>query len=527
MNYIKYCLIAFLIGLLVYACKNPLEDIVISIKDPIATSAIKIYYINANYADTARVPKNLKITFIGKDADKIVNSVGGKKISVSKDGLLGIAISSESTTRPIKFTVVAEAEGFLSSVEEIEINGTGNIERTSRMFKLNSLPAGISLGLGTIESGSNGSASSSISTNGKIEQTQLSIPIGLITKDKTGQTISGKLSYVLTHYDVSAKNYVPSSYTFYNAIGLDGKVLKPFDFNPFGFFSISIFNEKFERVANLSKPVELVVEVSENYLRVNGNKLRAGEKIPFWGYINGTWKMLSEVILNRNERGRLEVKVSVSDATYYAFGEMIEICEKGPNFTISSKLAGLDTYYYAKLLDVTTGVQTGAFYMNLNNGAVANISGQRPYKNKVTMHLFNYNNHYGGDLNNNPIFKSEPFDICEDKKITVDASTLLEPKSVTLEITIKCPEGKVLDESQFPAAMQLQYQLSGTNNNWTDLITLTRAIRKVKTYKLNFGKKYNLRATTNPAQGWPFLQRDTTIKQDYFLLKLDGQGYCK
>ena len=75
--------------------------------------------------------------------------------------------------------------------------------------------------------------------------------------------------------------------------------------------------------------------------------------------------------------------------------------------------------------------------------------------------------------------------------------------------------------------VQLQYQLSCTNNNWTDLLTLTRTIRKMKTYKLNFGKKYNLRAITNAVQRWLFLQRNTNIKQDYFLLKLDGQGFCR
>ena len=527
MTYLKYFLLVLVIGSGMYACKNPFEDIVISIKDPIASSAIKIYYVNANTKDTARVPKNLKITFLGKDADRVVNSVGTKKISVSNDGLLGIAISPDYLTRPVKITVLAEAEGFLPSVEEIIITGTENIERTSRMFKPSNLPAGVSIGVGSVESGSNGSTSSSITTDGKKEQAQINIPAGLITKDNTGQTIGGKLSYLLTYYDISAKNYVPSSSTFYNAIGIDNKVLKPFDFNPFGFFSLNIINEKFEQVANFSKPVELVVEINENNLKLNGDKLKVGDKIPLWGYLNGTWKMLNEIVLERNDKRKLAVKISISEATYYAFGEMIEICEKGPNFTVSSKFAGMDTYYYAKLLDAITGVQTGALFMNLNNGAVTNLSGQRPSKNKVTMNLYNYNNHYGGELNNKPIFTSEPFDICENKKIIVDALPLSEPKSVTLEITIKCPQGKVLDESQFPAAMQLQYQLSGTNNNWTDLLTLTRSVRKVKTYKLNFGKKYNLRATTNPAQGWPFLQRDTTIRQDYFLLKLDGQGYCK
>lgn len=527
MAYIKYCFIFLLIGLGIYACKNPLEDIEISIKDPIANSAIKIYYVNANSADTARIPKNLKITFLGKDVDKMVNSVGGKKISLSSDGLLGIAISPEYLIRPVKITVLAEEDGYLPSIEEFEITGTGNVERTSRMFKPISLPSGINIGITSVESGRNGSESRIIRTGGKKECAQLTIPAGLITADKTGQIISGQLSYTLFNYDVSAQNFIPSSHTIYNATGLDNKILKPFDLNAFGFFSLNVFNENFERVTNFSKPVDLVVEISENYLRVNENKLKVGDKIPFWGYINGNWKMLNEVVLERNENGRLDVKVSILDVTYYAFGEMIEICEKSPSFTVTSKFAGMDTYYFAKFLDVVTGVQTGALFMSLNNGAIAKITGQRLRTNKVVMQLYNYNNHYGSDLNNNPIFKSEPFDICEDKKIMVDALPLPEPQSVTLEITIKCPTGKVLDESKFPAAMQLQYQLSGTNNNWTDLLTLTRSVRKIKTYKLNFGKKYNLRATTNPAQGWPFLQRDTTIKQDYFLLKLDGQAYCK
>ena len=47
MSYLKYCFIFLITVLGIYACKNPLEDIEIAIKDPIANSAIKIYYINA------------------------------------------------------------------------------------------------------------------------------------------------------------------------------------------------------------------------------------------------------------------------------------------------------------------------------------------------------------------------------------------------------------------------------------------------------------------------------------------------
>jgi hypothetical protein len=522
----KYYIAFILLVLALTACKDPLEGVTISIKDPIASSTVKIYYVNGNYADTARIPKNLKISIIGPDADKIVNSTGSKKISVSKEGLLGVAVSPDYTTRPVKFKIIGESDGFLTSIEEIEISGTGNITRTAQMFKFSNLPNGMNMAIGTLTSGSGGSAALTFGTSGKGEQATMTVPVDIITKDKAGQNVEGKLTWVLNNYSNAARNYVPSSYTFYNAIDLNNKILKPFDFNPFGFFSISIFNEKFEQVSSFSKPVQVMVELNENTLKLDGTKLKVGDTVPFWGFINGTWKLLANVVLGRNDSGKLFASVSVTNATYFAFGEMIEICDKGLSFTINSKLNAMDTYYLAKFLDVKTGGQVRAFYTSFNNGTNVSVTGLRPYPNKVTMQLFNYNNHYGGDPNV-PIYKSEPFDVCEDKKISVNV-TIPEPKSVTLEITIKCPVGKVLDESQFPAVMQLQYQLSGSNpNNWTDLLTLTRTVRKVTTYKLQLGSKYNLRATTNAAQGWPFLQRDTTIKQDYFLLKLDGQGYCK
>jgi hypothetical protein len=388
------------------------------------------------------------------------------------------------------------------------------------LFKTGSLPTGITMSSGNIQAKN----SQPLLLKTANDQAQLSLPDDVVYKDKEGQTLTGELSVSLTYFTNGAKAFIPSSSLVYNAIGTDGKLFKPFEFNTFGFFSVKIFNEKAEEVATLSKPFTALVEVSEEFPHANGTKLKEGDKIPYWVFWNNQWLLLGETLLKRNASGKLETQIGFGVATTYAFGEMIPVCERGPNLVTNSPFVGMDTYYFAKLIEASSGKVLDNFYMSLNNAANLSLAGKK--KNTVIMQLYNYNNHYGGNLTQ-PVFQTAPFDLCDEKNIKVDV-VIPQPKSVTLEITIKCPQGKVLDESEFPAEMQIQYQPQGASSTeWRDLMTLTRAIRKVTSYKLNIGSKYSLRASTNPAQGWPFYQRDTTIKQDYYLLKLDGQAYCK
>jgi hypothetical protein len=145
MKFSRLLLISLFLGFIIYSCKNPLEDVIIKTKDALASSAIKISYYNANYSDPEKLPTDLKITITGPDADKIVNSVGGKKITYSKEGILGIAVSPDYSTRPLKFSVVAEATGYLTSIKEFVLTDQRNYNITQGLFKKSNLPSGLSV----------------------------------------------------------------------------------------------------------------------------------------------------------------------------------------------------------------------------------------------------------------------------------------------------------------------------------------------------------------------------------------------
>lgn len=523
----RFLLLVSLIAIIGYACKDPLEGVVIKTKDALSTSAIKIRYYNANYGDPERLPKDFKISIIGTDASKIVNSVGGKKITFSKEGLLGIAVSPDYTDRPLKFSVVAEAEGYLTSIREFQLTDQRNIDLSVGLLKIANLPGGLSLNQNSGKASSNGAASAlTIDTKGKKEGATWVISEGTILKDQYNQPVEGKLTAILTYYEGTgnAKNFVPNAWTVYNAVDLNGKTLKPFEFNNFCFFQTELFNEQFQKVTSFSQPSDVTVEINENALHTTGNKLKVGDKIIFWGFLDGVWKQMGEVVIRINGNGKFEVTVKISKAGYYTFGEMNPVCEKGPIVSVSSKFTGCDIYYYVKLIDAVKGTEIGAFWLNPNNGSKTSLAGRR--QNTVYMQLFDYNWEYGGDLTK-PIYQSAPFDLCEEKTINVNIP-IQQPTPITMELVIKCPEGKTLNEADFPAEMYSQYRLTGSDpNSWRDLFKLTRTNRKLTTNKVQLGKRYVLRSTTNPAQGWPFLQKDTTITQAYYLIKINGEQYCK
>jgi len=524
MKYLGYSILLIFLISLIDACDNPLENVSIKIKDALTSSAINLTYRNAVSNDTTMVPKNIKFTFLGEDVEAIVSSVGNNKISISREGILGIAISPTYSKRPANIVVAASLEGYITDLNYISLSNTANINRTIRMFNVNNLPKGMSVDIKKIESTELLSNTNSFNTNGKNEQVSISIDNSSALKGIKSNILSGKISFVLSHFENVARDFVPSNYTIYQAVDLNDKILPPFDFIPYGFFSFKAMDEKFEEASSLSKSCKVSIEINENSFHTNGLKIKVGETIPFWGYINNVWKMLDNPIIQRNINGKLSINTNISSFTYYALGEMIPVCIKGPLVKIVSVNKGLDILYFSRLIEVSSGKSVGDLYLNLNNGSQYSLAGRR--KNKVFLQIFNYNNQYGGDAIK-PIFQSEPFDLCEEKNILVDITTPA-PQPINVELVIKCPKGQEVKEEAVPAKIDIQFQPKGAAaNDWRDLMQLTRTQRSGSTYKLKVGNTYSIRASPNPAQGWIFYKRDTLIKNLNYLFNIESKDFCK
>ncbi|MBB6002405.1 hypothetical protein [Arcicella rosea] len=524
MKYFGYSILLIFFVSLFNACNNPLENVSIKIKDALTESAINLTYRNAVTSDTTLKPKNIKFTFLGEDAEGIVSSVGNNKINISREGLLGIAISPEYSKRPANIKVVAQLEGYLTDINQVTIQGKSNINRTIRIFNINNLPSGMSVDLKELNTKDIATQTVSLLTNGQKEKVSLVANSGTNVIDKSGTVLSGKFEMLLSHFENKAREFVPSNYTVYQAIGIDNKILPPFEFQSYGFFSFKIIDEKFEEANNLSKPCSVSIEINEDSYHTNGTRLKEGDTIPFWVYANNTWKMLDNPILKRNANGKLSITTSISSLSYYALGEMFPVCEKGPMLVVNSANKGLDIYHYSRLIEKSSGKNVGDLYLSLNNGARYSLTGRR--KNTVYLQVFNYNNQYGGDLSK-PIFQTEPFDLCEEKTIPVNIATP-SPQPINVELIIECAKGQVVNNETVPAKVDIQFQPKGASaNDWRDLMTLTRNQLKGSTYKLKYGSTYSIRASPNPAQGWLFYKRDTLINTYNYRFYIENKDYCK
>ncbi len=522
MKYFGHSILLIFFVSLFHACNNPLEDVSIKIKDALTESAINLTYRNSVTSDTTLRPKAIKFTFLGEDAEAIVSSVGNKKISISSEGVLGIAIAPDYVKRPANIIVAASLEGYLTDLNTITLANKANVNRTIRLLKIDNLPNGMSVDVQAVESANLLSKSLSLVTKGKNEGVMLSLPTSLKVSANNNQELSGNLSVELSHFENAARGFVPNNGTVYQAIGLDGKVLPPFDFITYGFFAVKVLDAAFHQGLSFSKQASIEMSIHENSTHTNGQKVKVGDTLPFWGYVNNVWKMLDNPVVERNANGKLCIKTQITQLGYYAVGEMIPVCVKGPTLKVTSAFQGLDIVYLSRLIEVSSGKSIADVYLNLNNGASNSLAGRR--KNRVYLQLFNYNNQYGGDLSK-PIFQSQPFDLCEEQTIPVNVPTPA-PRAINVELIIECAKGQVVNNQTVPAKVDIQFQPKGSSD-WRDLMTLTRNQLKGSTYKLKYGNTYSIRASPNPAQGWLFYKRDTLINTTNYRFYIENKDYCK
>jgi len=518
-------------GLLVWAfvaCKAPLDGIVIKFKDPLTAGTMKISFFNAKYGDSERFPPKLKITLRGPDADKLVNLTGGKLIKPSQEGILGIAIAPEFTAsvdRPIEFSVVAQAERYTTRVIFLTITDLRNREWGVWMMKPANPPQGVSL----VQLKSQGPPQVvTTPAQGKQEAATLELPA-----DFTGLTASAErikpLELTLMHFDNRSgtpQAYVPGGLTVYRGYDMQGNRVGTFRMLPAGFLSLDAWSvDGAKNGVEFAAPYNAKVEINPA-INVGRGPLEPGSRIPLWRYVpeTGEWRMLADLPVERDAgTGKWLVKFNTTKPGFFALAGREEVCERGPTFIFKTPLNGVDLSYYGQVLNAITGRLVSDFYTNLNNDARRSFGGFP--KQPLKLRLFNRNNFYGGDATK-PLFESVVFDACEQKEYTVNIPVPV-PPSVAMEISLKCPAGKTLDESALPYETHVQYRLVGADS-WTDLAKLTRQQLKAQTYRLQLGKRYGFRASPNPATGWPLLQKDTTLTQAKYQLVFNlTEGYCK
>ena len=140
------CLFIFQTLYVLNACKKkPFDDLKVNIDTDVFVSPMIIEFENANSKSTTPLP-DFTITIEGKDASKILSSIGTKTYSVY-DGWISLNLAqgtSPSASNPIQFTLKVKAStNFEALNKEISIENTDELKLKIRLIEKNALPEGV------------------------------------------------------------------------------------------------------------------------------------------------------------------------------------------------------------------------------------------------------------------------------------------------------------------------------------------------------------------------------------------------
>jgi hypothetical protein len=524
---VKYLVVFFSITL--QSCKNPLDGFVLGFKEPIDKATIRIQFSLPN---NGKLPDDLDFQIVGKDADKIVTNLNTKNFKISKEGVLIVAVSPEfvpSTTNPINITIVAESKDYTKIIKTINFTNNGNYSFYFGFVKRNAAGNANANQLTLIMPQSK---PVEVQSFNNAEKVSITFPEKTSLLGLNNEILTGNIDLTLTHFSSkNSKAYLPAGGIATNPVDKDNKALaEPFDFyQTAGMLSIEMSTDKDEIIKKFGIPIRISLEIDAAVINpITGKSVAIGDKIPLISYDtdNGLWKVEGDVVINKNNSsGKFEVSFDVSHLTYWIVGWPRNICRIGPSYTIKSPMNDLDIVYYSQLVDASNNQLIRDYFINVNNGAVANINFIPKVAENVKFKVFNYNNYYGGDAKT-PLFESTPLPLCGANSLVLDLSKLPIPKYVELDIKVVCPQGKVLDEAGLPAQMKVQYS-EPDKSAWKDVGVLTRFNRKVKTYRMKLGEKYDMRGSTDGGVTWPYVQKNYLVDKQIWSFELPGKEYCK
>jgi hypothetical protein len=164
-------------------------------------------------------------------------------------------------------------------------------------------------------------------------------------------------------------------------------------------------------------------------------------------------------------------------------------------------------------------------YMPINNKAEINLNYFDANTGKIKFKLFNYTDTGLGNRNT-LLYETGLMNACTNNSLNANVDIKPKPEAVTVELKLKCPTGTSLPNDLKKTQIKLQVS-EPAKNIWRDLLTFTFENPTLKSYRVQRGKTYDLRISTDGGNSYPYIQEAYNIKYQSFRVNLDAEGYCK
>jgi hypothetical protein len=163
---------------------------------------VQVQIVNANYQNSATIP-TAKISISGKDAEKVYD-INGAKTIVVEEQFANLAVSPGNPLQegnPARFTIKAEAPGFLDYEKELIVNNVDSFMNfTIEMIEIANPPAGINIVTEQANLTGSQPALRIVSKNNQL-QAALTIPANAKMMDEAGNKFTGNASIRVEQFD--------------------------------------------------------------------------------------------------------------------------------------------------------------------------------------------------------------------------------------------------------------------------------------------------------------------------------------
>lgn len=352
--------LALALFLLIFAdsckVKNPLEGAKLIINYDILKS-----YINVQFEDAATGKligfegnNQVKVTITGENADAVLDNTGVLKEEYkSSNGFLGLALNPNNKfiptqSNPIKFTIVAKIDGYISTSKNVTISEEGTYHLKIVMTDVSNPPSGVIVreakGVGNLESGT-GSLLSELVVKTSGDEVEIIIPEGTVIKDSDGNTLSGSLDITLVYFD----NLLDGSLAAFpggliTRVNQNGQTLDGAFFSA-GFVALEIADENGNSAETFEENQVLLnmIVKAPTYNPETQTNVAAGNELPVYSYNtkNGEWTLEQTVIVESGEGSDYLASAELSHLSYWNFDWFSsQYCDNGVTFKFTGNYAG-------------------------------------------------------------------------------------------------------------------------------------------------------------------------------------------
>ncbi len=312
--------------------KNPVEGVKLIINYDLIKTFVNIQFVDATTGELIGQDDNTQVRVVisGSDADAVLDNTGVSQDEFySTNGFVGLGLNPNSeyvptASNPIKFTVVATLDGYVSTSKNFTIGKEGTYNDKIVMTNISNPPSGVVVkeekGIGDLQEGI---VQEEISIKTQNGEASITIPAGTVIKDGNGNTLSGSLDITLIYFsnleDASLAAFPGGLMTQVNQDG----VVSDGAFFSAGFLAIEIADQggveaEFFEV----NTVELNMGIDgQTYNPETTGQIATGDELPLYSYQpeTGEWTFEQNVNIEAGTRSDFEVTAQINHLSYWNF----------------------------------------------------------------------------------------------------------------------------------------------------------------------------------------------------------------